>query len=181
MTEKEKMLSGIPYNANDTELDKERIYAKRLCQEYNNILIGNDSIHILNKLLGKVGVNPIIQPVFWCDYGYNISLGDNFYSNHNLVILDCAKVTFGDNVFIGPNCGFYTATHPLDFKTRIEGIEEAFPINVGNNVWIGGSATVLAGVNIGDNVVVGAGSLVNKDVPSNCVVAGVPAKIIRKL
>ena len=101
-----------------------------------------------------------------CDYGYNIEIGENFYANHNLIILDGNKVKFGDNVFIAPNCGFYTAGHPLDAKRRNEGLEYAKPIEVGNNVWIGGNVVVLPGVKIGDNVVIGAGSIVTKDIPS---------------
>lgn len=122
-----------------------------------------------------------IEPNFYCDYGFNISLGKNFYANHNLVILDANKVEFGDNVFIGPNCGFYTAGHPLDYVSRNKGLEYAKPIKIGNNVWIGGNVCVLPGVTIGDNVVIGAGSVVTKDIPANCLVAGNPGKIIKKL
>lgn len=119
--------------------------------------------------------------IFYCDYGFNISLGKNFYANHNLVILDANKVEFGDNVFIGPNCGFYTAGHPLDYVSRNKGLEYAKPIKIGNNVWIGGNVCVLPGVTIGDNVVIGAGSVVRKDIPANCLVAGNPGKIIKKI
>ena len=116
MNEKEKMLSGLLYDSTVECLVDERLNAKNLCYEYN-LLKPNESDkkkEILSKLLGKTNENFMIEPNFYCDYGYNISLGKNFYSNHNLVILDCAKVTFGDNVFIGPNCGFYTAEHPTD-------------------------------------------------------------------
>ena len=115
---------------------------------------------MIKALFGKTGDNFTIEPVFYCDYGYNIEIGENFYSNHNLVILDGAKVTFGDNVFIAPGCGFYTAGHPLDAERRNKGLEFAKPINVGNNVWIGGNVVVLPGVTIGDNCVIGAGSIV---------------------
>ena len=108
-------------------------------------------------------------------------MGENFYANHNLTILDAAKVIFGDNVFIGPNCGFYTSGHPIDFKTRNQGIEYAKPITVGNNVWIGGDVTVLSGVSIGDNSIIGAGSIVTKDIPSNVVAVGNPCKIIKNI
>ena len=121
-----------------------------------------------------------IESNFFCDYGYNISVGENFYANHNLVILDGAKVEFGDNVFIGPNCGFYTAGHPIDIKSRNEGIEYAKPIKVGNNVWFGGNVSVMPGVTIGDNVTIGAGSVVTKDIPSNCVAYGNPCKVKRE-
>lgn len=181
MTEKEKMLNKLLYNANDIELEKERLKAKKLCQEYNREVIGKANESILASLLGKIGKNITILPTFWCDYGYNIEIGNNFFSNHNLVILDCAKVKIGDNVFIGPNSGIYTATHPVDATTRNEGKEYAYPITIGNNVWIGGNVTILGGVTIKDNVIIGAGSVVNKDIPDNSIVAGVPSRIIKKL
>ena len=109
-----------------------------------------------------------------------ISLGDNFYANHNLVILDAAPVVFGDNVFIAPNCCFTTAGHPIDVEQRNKGLEYAHPITVGNNVWIGAGVTVLPGVSIGDNVTIGAGSLVNRDIPSGSVAVGVPCKVIKQ-
>ena len=172
MFEKEKMLAGKLYNANyDEELIKERMNVKDKCFEYNNIKPSNivARTKIMSELLGKHKNSFYIEPPFYCDYGYNIEVGENFYSNHNLVILDGNKVTFGDNAFIGPNCGFYTAGHPLDYKERNKGLEYARPIKVGNNVWIGGNVVVLPGVTIGDNVVIGAGSVVNKDIPSNSV------------
>lgn len=116
-----------------------------------------------------------------CDYGYNIEIGENFYSNHNLIILDGNKVTFGDNVFIAPNCCFYTAGHPIDYNTRNQGLEYAKPIEVGNNVWIGGNVVVLPGVKIGDNVVIGAGSIVTRDIPSNSVAVGNPCRVIKEI
>lgn len=177
MSEKEKMLSGVLYNAGESSLVEERRLAKQLCRDYNTTL----NQDIIRKLFGKTGQNFQIEPYFWCDYGYNIEIGENFYSNHNLVILDCAKVTFGENVFIGPNCGFYTAEHPLDVETRISGLEYAKPITVGNNVWFGGGVNVLSGVSIGDNVVIGAGSVVTKSIPANVIAAGNPCKVIRQL
>jgi len=183
MTEKEKMLSGILYDSTVEELTQERLKAKNLCYEYN--LLKPDELdkkkEILAKLLGKVGKNYLIEPNFYCDYGYNIEIGENFYSNHNLVILDCAKVIFGNNVFIGPNCGFYTAQHPTDPSERNKLLEYAKPINVGNNVWIGGNVVILAGVTIGDNVTIGAGSVVVKDIPSNSIAVGNPCKVIKKI
>ena len=116
-----------------------------------------------------------------CDYGYNIEIGDNFYANHNLLILDANKVKFGDNVFIGPNCGFYTASHPLDYPTRNKDLEYANPIIVGNNVWFGGNVVVLPGVKIGDNTVIGAGSVVTKDIPSGVVAVGNPCRVIKNI
>jgi len=136
---------------------------------------------LLRNLLGKTDGDFTIQAPFWCDYGYNIFIGENFYMNHNCIILDCAKVEFGDNVFIAPNCGFYTAGHPIEAEIRNAGLEYAKPIKVGNNVWIGGNVTVLPGVTIGDNVTIGAGSVVTKDIPSNTVAVGNPCKVIRNI
>jgi len=184
MSEKEKMLSGELYDAGlDEELRQERIKCKTLCAKFNSAPYEEieNRKNILNEILGKTGENFWIEPDFWCDYGYNIEIGENFYSNHNLVILDPAKVKFGDNVFIGPNCGFYTAAHPLDVETRIKGVEFAKPITVGNNVWFGGGVTVLPDVKIGNNVVVAAGAVVTKNVPDNCLVGGVPAKVMKTL
>ena len=183
MSEKEKMLAGVLYDSTVDELSNERLKAKNLCYEYN--LLRPDEFdkkkELLKNLLGKVGKNYIIEPKFYCDYGYNIELGENFYSNHNLVILDCAKVTFGDNVFIGPNCGFYTAQHPTDPIERNKLLEYAKPITIGSNVWIGGSVTILSGVTIGDNCTIGAGSVVVKDIPANSVALGNPCKVIKKI
>lgn len=182
MDEKEKMLKGLMYDANyDKALIEERMKCKILCAKYNNSPYENadERRDILKQILGKTGENFIIEPAFWCDYGYNITLGENFYSNHNIVILDPAPVTFGDNVFIGPNCGFYTAGHPLDYKERNKGLEYAKPIKVGNNVWFGGNVTVLPGVTIGNNCTIAAGSVVTKDIPDNTLAAGIPCKPIR--
>lgn len=184
MNEKEKMLAGELYDANYNEdLIKERIKAKDLCFEYNHTLPSKMETRneILRQLLGSTKENFLIEPNFWCDYGFNIHIGENFYSNHNLVILDPAKVEFGDNVFLGPNCGFYTAGHPLDYETRNKGLEYAKPIKVGNNVWFGANVTVLPGVTIGDNTVIGAGSVVTKNIPSNVVAVGNPCKVIKEI
>ena len=184
MSEKEKCQKGLLYDGNyDQDLKLERIRAKILCQKYNNISYENfeEKNKIICELLGKTAGNFLIEPSFYCDYGYNIEIGENFYSNHNLVILDPAKVIFGDNVFIGPNCGFYTAQHPLDIETRNKGLEYAYPIKVGNNVWIGGNVVVLSGVTIGDNCTIGAGSVVVKDIPANSVAVGNPCKVIKVL
>ena len=184
MDEKEKMLAGELYDANYNEdLMKERLIAKDKCFEYNNIKPSKieERTEIMKQILGKTGNQFLIEQPFICDYGYNIEVGENFYSNHNLVILDANKVKFGDNVFIAPNCGFYTAGHPLDYETRNKGLEYAKPIEVGNNVWIGGNVVVLPGVKIGDNVVIGAGSIVTKDIPSNSVAVGNPCKVIKEL
>lgn len=182
LTEKAKMLQGLLYDANyDESLKDERIKCKVLCQKYNNFQYDafDEKKLVMKEILGKTKENFLIEPQFYCDYGYNIEIGENFYSNHNLVILDPAKVVFGDNVFIGPNCGFYTASHPLKAEERNKGLETALPITVGNNVWFGGNVTVLPGVTIGDNCVIGAGSVVVKDIPANSLAVGNPCKVIR--
>ena len=184
MTEKEKMLNHMLYDANyDQDLKAERAKAKDLCYEYNQLHPSDQAGHqrVMKQLLGKTRENFTIEPAFWCDYGYNIEIGENFYANHNLVILDCAKVTFGDNVFVAPNCGFHTAGHPIDFERRNQGLEYAYPITVGDNVWIGAGVQVMPGVTIGSNVVIGGGSVVVKDIPSNSVAVGNPCRVIRAI
>lgn len=183
MSEKEKMLSGQIYNAADEELIKERERCKCLCHQYNSLSpeLVDERKNLIMQILGKTGESFLIEQNFWCDYGYNIEIGENFYVNHNCVMLDCAKITFGDNVFIAPNCGFYTAGHPLDTETRNKGLEFAKPINIGNNVWIGGGVTVLPNVTIGDNVVIGAGSVVTKSIPANTVAVGNPCRVIKQI
>ena len=169
MSEEEKMLSGELYNSSDKQLVEKLIKAKKLCNQYNKLNVediqkGNE---IIKQLFSKTGKNFMIMPNFYCDYGFNIEIGENFYSNHNLVILDANKVTIGNNVQIGPNCGFYTSGHPIDKERRK--VEFAKPITIGNDVWIGGNVCVMPGVTIGDNTVIGAGSVVTKDIPSNVV------------
>nr|WP_312799862.1 sugar O-acetyltransferase [Pseudomonas sp.] len=131
--------------------------------------------------MGKTGEHVLIEALFHCDYGYNIELGENFYSNVNLVILDCAKVSIGRNVFIAPNVGLYTAGHPLDAERRNQGLEYAHPITIGDNVWIGGGVTVLPGVTIGEGAVIGAGSVVTKDIPAHVVAVGNPCRVLRTI
>ena len=172
MSEKEKRDKGELYNpAKDNELILELRNCKVLCHEYNQMAPDKmeERKAFIKKILGSTGENLQVEPNFYCDYGYNTHVGENFYTNHNCVILDVAKVEFGDNVFIAPNCGFYTSGHPLDYQTRNKGLEFAKPIKIGNNVWIGGNVVVLPGVTIGDNVVIGAGSIVTKDIPSNVI------------
>lgn len=184
MTEKEKMLAGLLYDANyDPALIEERKKAKDLCFEFNNTLPSDvkKQDEIMRRLLGKTGERFEITAPFYCDYGYNISIGENFYTNHNVVILDCAKVTFGNNVFVAPNCGFYTAGHPIDSERRNAGLEYALPITVGDNVWIGAGVHVMPGVTIGSNVVIGGGSVVVKDIPANCVAVGNPCRPVREI
>ena len=184
MTEKEKMLAGMLYCADrDEELQGEQTAVKELCRRYNQLSFEDkeEKDRIIRQILGKAGKNICVQPSFWCDYGSHITVGDNFYVNHNCVMLDVAPITFGDNVFIAPNCGFYTAGHPLNRRVRNQGLEFGHPITVGNDVWIGGNCTILPGVTIGDNVVIGAGSVVAKDIPSGVVAVGNPCRPIRTM
>lgn len=184
MTEKQKRDAGMLYNPNyDKELGIEIFACKEKCDTYNKLPITSVDAKskVLDEIIGSHKENMTILSPFWCDYGYNISLGENFFANHNLVILDGAKVSFGDNCFIAPNCSFYTAGHPMSVSERNEGLEYAKPITVGNNVWIGGGVTVLPGVKIGNNVVIGAGSVVTKDIPDGVVAVGNPCKVYRNL
>lgn len=165
------------------DLEAEISKCKDKCYRYNQ-LHPNDregQKKMLSEILGKMGDSVVITPPFWCDYGYHISVGDSFYSNHNLIITDGADVTFGSHVFIGPNCCFTTAEHAIDPEQRKAGIEIAKPITVGENVWIGAGAIVLAGVTIGENSVIGAGSVVTKSIPANVVAVGVPCSVLRKI
>lgn len=183
MNEREKMLLGKWYDATDQELVKQRLNAKDLCFELNQIKPSNleKRNSIINKLLGYQPDNLELLSPFTCDYGNNIVLGKNVFINSNCYFMDGAKITVGDNVFIGPSCGFYTANHPLDYQTRNQGIEQALPILIGNNVWLGGNVIVLPGVEIGDVCVIGAGSVVTKDIEANSIATGVPCKVIKKI
>ena len=183
MDEKEKMLNGIIYDAMDKDLIQERNNCKVLCYKYNNLLPvkEKDKEKIIKQIIGKIGSKFIIEQPFHCDYGYNILIGENFYANYNLVILDSAKVEFGENVFIGPNCSFCTPEHPIEAVARNEGKEYAKSIKIGNNVWFGSNVVVLGGVTIGDNTVIGAGSVVTRNIPSNVIAIGNPCKILRNI
>jgi maltose O-acetyltransferase len=183
MTEKEKMIAGEMYNPSDDELTTDRHQARLLFQEIN--ILNEDSVEkrnkLLNTLIKNAGKKLYIEPPFYCDYGYNIIAGDNVFMNFNCCILDVCKVTIGDNCMFAPNVQIYTATHPLEAKARNSGREFAKPITIGNNVWIGGNATICPGVTIGNNVVVGAGAVVTKSFPDNVFIAGNPAKIVKEI
>ena len=184
MTEKEKMLAGMVYSAVDKELLEELNGVKEVIHRYNSLPPSDSAgrLGILKDLLGEIGDDEIIinQP-FYCDYGKQISVGKRFFANFHFTVLDEAKVTIGDDCFIGPNVSIYTACHSTDPIERNTRKEWAKPVTIGNNVWIGGSTTILPGVTIGDNVTIVAGSVVTKSIPSNVVAAGNPCKIIRFL
>lgn len=181
--EKDKMLSGELYKSFDAELLAERQRTKEIVFRYNSLQPSmiEERNELLKSLFGSVKGNFFIEPPFRCDYGCNIEIGENFYANYNLVILDCAKVTIGDNVLIGPNVGIYTAGHPLHFELRNEEWEFACPITIEDNVWIGGNVVLNPGVTVGRNSVVGSGSVVTKDIPANVVAAGNPCRVIREI
>jgi maltose O-acetyltransferase len=184
MTEKEKMLAGLPYSATDAQLLKELNETKDVIHRYSSLMPSDFDRRreMLLGLLGHVGDERILinQP-FYCDYGRHISVGKRFFANFNFTVLDEALVTIGDDCFIGPNVGIYTACHSTDPVERNSRREWALPVTIGDNVWIGGSVTILAGVTIGDNVTIGAGSVVTRDIPSDCVAVGNPCRPIKRL
>lgn len=177
------MLSGEIYNAVHPEFIRRLEVTREKIWEFNNMHPSkkDERIALFRSIVGSCGETFHINRPFRCDYGCNIHIGNNFFANFNLTILDEAAVTIGDNVFIGPNVSIYTACHPLDPKARNTGTEWAEPVTIGNSVWIGGRATILPGVTISDNCVIGAGSVVTKNIEANTVVAGNPARIIKRL
>lgn len=183
MTEKEKMLGGNLYQAWDSSLVAERQAAKVTLYELNQLhpLDLDKRMILLKNLLGRFSDNSYIELPFRCDYGCNIEIGEHFYANYNCTILDCAKVTIGNNVMFAPNVSLFTASHPIDPEKRNSGVEFALPITIGDNVWIGGNVVVMPNVTIGNNVVVGAGSVVTKDIPNNCIALGNPCRVHRTL
>ena len=179
LSEKQKMLTGQLYHAGCPELQAEQIANKHWMHRYNtSVELLNDARHgLLAEHFNEVGAGVVIRPPFYCDYGYNISVGRNTFMNFNCVILDVLQVRIGDDCQIGPNVQIYTADHPLDPDVRRSGLESGRPVTIGNNVWIGGAAIILPGVAIGDNAVVGAGSVVTRDVPAGATVVGNPARV----
>lgn len=182
-TEKQKMLSGELYDPLDKQLSEERLRARLLIKQFNET--GENMVKeqekLLESLLPNTGAGTWIQPPFYCDYGSNIELGDKVFFNFNCVVLDVMKVSIGSRTLIGPNVQIYTATHPLNYKERASGLEYAKPITIGEDVWIGGSAVICPGISIGDRSVIGAGSVVTKDIPGNVFAAGNPCRVIREL
>ncbi len=173
------MLAGELYNAAVPELIAEHARAQKLCLKLNSPLSDEERVAVAKQLLGKCGENVTLTQGFYCDYGSNIEVGENFYVNYGVCILDVCKVKIGKNCLIAPQVGIYTAYHPIDCATRISGLEAGKPVTIGDNCWIGGHAVINPGVTLGDNVIVGSGSVVTKSFPSDVIVAGNPAKIIR--
>ena len=182
-TEKEKMLAGELYHAHDPILTEERRVARELCKKYNDTTQDQEELRsiILADLMGTTGQNLFIEPPFYCDYGSNIHFGDNVFINFNCVILDVCKVEIGSNTMFGPNVQIYTATHPSDWEERATMLEFGKPIKIGSNVWIGGGAIFNPGITIGDRSIIGAGSVVTKNIPSDVFAAGNPCKVIKEL
>lgn len=183
MTELEKLEAGLEYSFWDKEVNSRKLRAIEGCKKLNSIDSGDEEAlgNAIRELFGEIGENPFVAPIFNCDYGLNIHVGDNFLANYNVTILDIAPVHIGDNVMIGPNTLISTVGHPLSPKGRREHLGIAKPVSIGSDVWIGGNVTIIPGVAIGNNVVVAAGAVVTKDVPDNCVVGGVPAKFIKSI
>lgn len=178
----ERRDAGLPY-ISDAEVMEQQKVARRLIHELNTVdkadfeRIGN----ITKQLLSGSKNNITIVPPFYCDYGFHIEVGDNFFANYNCTILDVAKVKIGNNVLLAPNVAIYTAGHPVHPEARNSGYEYGIAVEIGNNVWIGGNVVITPGVNIGDNVVIGAGSVVTKDIPANVIAAGNPCRVIREI
>ncbi len=183
MNEKEKMLAGELYNPFDKELVALRLNARLLVEELNRTSAAHqgERVRIIKTILGSTGKNCFIEAGFNCDYGCNIHVGNNFWANFGVTILDPAEVRIGKNCFVGPQVGLYTATHPLDPKARVSGKAMARPITLGDNCWIGGHAVINPGVNLGDNVVVASGAVVTQSFGDNVVLGGNPAKVIKTL
>jgi len=182
-SEKEKMIAGEPYYANVKELTALRLEAQRACYRYNQI----DPKHykerkaLIKGLFGNIGRMFCVEQPFYCDYGFNITIGENFFSNYHLTILDCAPVKIGNNVMFGPNVAIYTAGHPIHAEIRNTGLEHALPVSIGDNVWIGGNTVINPNVTIGENTVIGSGSVVTKDIPANVIAVGNPCRILREI
>jgi maltose O-acetyltransferase len=182
-TEKQKMLDGEFYNALDKELARERTKARLLTKKLNDS--ADDELEerkqILRELLPYAGTDLWVEPPFYCDYGSNIKMGQRVFFNFNCVILDVAPVTIGNRTLFGPNVQIYAATHPLDYKQRASGFEFGKPVMIGNDVWVGGSVIICPGVRIGDRSVIGAGSVVTRDIPADVFAAGNPCRVIKQL
>lgn len=182
-TEKEKMLAGELYNALDPELMAERTRARLLLKALNESREDEPEsrAQLIQKLLPQAGPGLNIQPPFYCDYGTNIEIGENVFFNFDCTVLDVTPVRIGARTLFGPNVQIYAATHPMDARVRAEGLESGKPISIGEDVWVGGSVVICPGVHIGDRTVIGAGSVVTRDIPSDVFAAGNPCRVIRPL
>lgn len=182
-TEKEKMLAGELYDPLDKELYNDRLKTRLLIKQLNDTREDKveERTRVLKELIPDAGEGLWLQPPFYCDYGTNIQIGEKVFFNFNCVILDVTQVIIGSRTLFGPNVQVYAATHPMDYTQRAAGLEYAKPITIGNDVWIGGSAVICPGVTIGDRSVIGAGSVVTKDIPADVFAAGNPCKVIRSL
>lgn len=183
MNQKERMQKNLPYKAWLDGLPEERLACKKKLCEYNFLPPERweERPELLKKILGKTGTGAYVEAPFLCDYGSNIEVGDNFFANYNLIVLDVGKVTIGNNVMIAPNVSIYTAGHPIHPDSRNSGYEYGIDISIGDNVWIGGNVCILPGVHIGNNVVIGAGSVVTKDIPDDSIAAGNPCRLVRTI
>lgn len=183
MTEWERAQKGFVYNDFDEDLFQRRVAAKKLFKAYNKT--NDDEVElrgtILRQLFNSLGNNVWIEPDFRCEFGTNITVGDDVYINFGCIILDCAKVTIGSHTLIGPNAGLYAANHSTDATERINGGCYSKPIHIGKNVWLGGDVKIIGGVSVGDNTIIGAGSVVTKDIPSNVIAVGNPCRVIREI
>lgn len=183
MTELEKLEAGLEYDFWDKEVNARKLHAVKGCMRLNAIDPFDDKARVaaIRELFGSAGRAPNVLPVFNCDHGKNIRVGDEFLANYNVTILDIAPVNIGNYVMIGPNTLITTVGHPLSPQKRRQHMGHAQPVTIGNDVWIGGNCTILPGVTVGSNVVIAAGAVVTKDVPDNCVVGGVPARVIKSI
>lgn len=183
MNQKDRMLAGLPYKAWLDGLPEERLETKKKIYEYNHLPPEkwHMQAELLRQILGRTGKHVHIEAPFHCDYGYNIEVGENFFANYNFIVLDVGKVRIGDNAQIAPNVSIYTAGHPLHPDSRNSGYEYGIDITIGDNVWIGGNTCIMPGVTVGSNVVIGAGSVVTKDLPDNVIAVGNPCKVIREI
>lgn len=183
MTELEKLNAGLEYDFWDKEVSARKRRAVECCTNLNSIDVRDSEARskAIDNLLGSHGDNCSLLPQFNCDNGLNIHVGENFLTNYNVTILDIAPVNIGDYVMVGPNTLISTVNHPISPIGRRKHLGIAKPVNIGNDVWIGGNVTILPGVTIGNNVIVAAGAVVTKDVPDNCIVGGVPAKVIKEI
>ena len=183
MTEWERLQNGMIYNDFDKDLFDRRVAAKKLYRAYNKTDDEEVALRhqIMQQLFQKVGENVWIEPDFKCEFGKNITIENDIYINFGCVILDCAKVTIGSHTLLGPNVGLYAANHATDANERINGGCYGKPIHIGKNVWLGGDVKVLPGVSIGDNTIIGTGSIVTKDIPANVIAVGNPCKVIKEI